>query len=96
MSTRHETNIPSDALRQSKKSIEIVLQEACIQHKDPETMLQERRVRESTPLAIEATRKISDFMRNAPSCDQKRFFRHLNFLLPFFGCECFFINSNSV
>ncbi|CAJ0599650.1 unnamed protein product [Cylicocyclus nassatus] len=61
------------ALRQSKENIEIVPQEACVQHKGPETMLQERLLRESKQLATAPDRRSSSELNlMSPSREQKR------------------------
>ncbi|KHJ83433.1 hypothetical protein OESDEN_16870 [Oesophagostomum dentatum] len=59
------------ALRQSKENIEIVPQEACVQHKGPETMLQERQARSSLPLKKTSEAR-DERHRMPPSLEQKR------------------------
>ncbi|KAK5986483.1 hypothetical protein GCK32_009773 [Trichostrongylus colubriformis] len=61
------------ALRQSNQNIEIVPQEACIQHKGPETMLQERQAREAmTRSTATDSRRTNELRTSSSNHDQKR------------------------
>ncbi|XGW16838.1 hypothetical protein V3C99_001909, partial [Haemonchus contortus] len=61
------------ALRQSNQNIEIVPQEACIQHKGPETMLQERQAREmATSVNASTESRRATVLRRPSAHEQKR------------------------
>ncbi|WKX98942.1 hypothetical protein Q1695_014093 [Nippostrongylus brasiliensis] len=73
MSVRESQSLTYIELRQSKENIEIVPQEACVQHKGPETMLQERHAREAAQmLASTDARRSNDLRRHPIRADQKR------------------------
>lgn len=72
MNVRESQSFTCIALRQSKEHIEIVPQEACVQHKGPETMLQERQALEAAQMLAATDARRSNDLRRLPVRDQKR------------------------
>ncbi|ETN77437.1 hypothetical protein RB195_009188 [Necator americanus] len=67
-----ERGVINVALRVSKENIEIVPQETCVQHKGPETMIQERQSRSMHFDTVPEERHTNDVHRKLPQREQKR------------------------
>ncbi|XGW16837.1 hypothetical protein V3C99_001909 [Haemonchus contortus] len=73
MNVNRSKSLSCIALRQSNQNIEIVPQEACIQHKGPETMLQERQAREmATSVNASTESRRATVLRRPSAHEQKR------------------------